>query len=708
MALFDYNRPRRPNPETVSYLKSLPLALGPARDEISKFIVKEEEEFPSLLAASLSAIDEIRHEVASLAGDEDGAHIIELLAHICLPYSEIAACILLAGLSGYHLHLATHRYGSHVVQTILQLAVVSSSEKDLAQHDDAPQVSTNNLPTVKDLIFGMVEELMPSSPELAVHICGSHVLRSLICVLGGVQLQHSEGNSVRRGREKPKKKKKRKPQPDSLLVTNPGTLEMSFAPKDSRFVADEKRLQCLLDSIWGSQKDGGLQKMACHPSAGPLLIVSLRTLTFCYFPDKEYWHQHNRLCGNNKLGIPKAQPKYLLDSPAHNLVKQILLLDDSREDIVGEIVYGLSGEPRGSHVLEVLMQISPDEVYNIILEKGGFASSLQDYVEHDVSNFVVQALFSTVRTMEQAEILLKSVEPLIGNGYVIDASKSRVGIFWRATELAARFQVRQEPILKALRLGIGLSIKATSVESIEAESTENKKRKLHHVASTVPLKDCVSPLLNLKAPVKHGDRLSLGVEGTRAIYYLLRFDPKLCGGILDGITQTLTPEELEMLAKDGLGSRCIWDGILDGSKSEKVFQNAARNLLIKLTGRWVALASDRVGHHCVMKLFTALKIEDKAVLTAELAHGSNRLGGSTMGRSVMDACAVNAFLLDGENAWNDAVRKLQKDESWLNDILVVETEGKNKRKRKHKQADDKSRPSAVDSILDTISKAVKQ
>lgn len=707
MADFDYNRPRRPNPETISYLKSLPLALGPARGEISKFLAKEEEEFPSLLAASLSAIDEIRHEVASLAGDEDGAQIIELLAHICLPYSEIAARILLAGLSGYHLHLATHRYGSHVVQTITQLAVVSSSGKDLAQHDDAPHISTNDLPAVKDLIFGMVEELMPSAPELAVHICGSHVLRSLICVLGGVHLQQPEGHSVRRGREKPKKKKKRKNQPESFLVTNPGTLDMSFAPKGSRVIADETRLQRLLDSVWGSQKLGELQKMACHPSAGPLLIVSLRTLSFCYCADKEHWNQQNSGCGNNKLGIHKAQPKFILNSPAHNLVKQILLLDDSKEEMVGEIVYGLSGEPRGSHVLEVLMQISPDEVYTIILEKGGFAESLQDYVEHDVSNFVVQALFSTVRTKEQAELLLKSVEPLIGNGYVIDASKSRVGIFWRATELAARFHVHQEPILKALRLGIGLSINAKCDESIDTVETGNTKKKPHYHASTVALKECVSPLLNLKAPVKDGDRLSLGVEGTRAIYYLLRFEAQLCGGILDGLTQNLTAEELEMLAKDGLGSRCIWDGILDGSRIENVFQNAAHNLLNKLTGRWVALASDRVGHHCVMKLFTALKIEDKAVLTAELAQGSNRLGGSAMGRSVMDACAVSAFL-DGENAWNDAVRKLQKDDSWLSDILVVEAEDKKKRKRKHKQAAEKSRPSAVDSILDTISKAVKQ
>lgn len=705
MADFDYNRPRRPNPETIAYLKSLPLSLVPAKEEISKFLDQSDKEFPSLLAASMAAIDEIRQEVASLAGDEDGAQIIELMAHIALPYSETAARILMAGLSGYHLHLATHRYGSHVVQTILQLAVTSSSDTELAQHDDAPHLSTSNLPSLQELITGMVEELTPSAPELAVHICGSHVLRSLVCVLGGVQLHQPERSSARRGREKTKKKKKKK-QDDSQQITNAGILEMSPAPKSSRFSADKESLQSLLDSFWGSDKLGELQKIACHPSAGPLLMVCLRVLTFCYSANTDNWIDSGEKGNNNKLGILKAQPQYELGSPAHDLVKRLLLLDDSKQDKVGEIIYGLSGEPRGSHVLELLMRISPDEIYKIILAKGDFANTLQEYVEHDVSNFVVQTLFCTVRTKEQADQLLQSVERLIANGYVIDSSKSRVGIFWRAAELAAKFQVHQEPLLKALSLGTGaLMTLDGDVPALEhgANSSESRRQ-----ASPVPLKDCIHHLLNLKAPLKHGDRLTLGVEGTRAIYHLLRFEPKLCGGLLDGLT-SMTPDELEMLAKDGLGSRCVWDGILDGPISEKPFQHAARNLLKRLSGRWVALASDRVGHHCVMKLFDALKLDDKAVLTAELAQGSNRLGGSAMGRSIMEACAVNAFL-NGENAWKDAVRKLNKGDAWLNDLLVAEPEGKKKRQRNQPQTDTakKSKPSAVDSIIQTITNAVRQ
>jgi hypothetical protein len=706
MSDFDYNRPRRPNPETVAYLKSLPLSLIPAKEEISKFLDQSDNEFPSLLAASLAAIDEIRQEVASLAGDEDGAQIIELMAQIALPYSETAARILMAGLSGYHLHLATHRYGSHVVQTILQLAVTSSSETELAQHDDAPQLSTSNLPSLQELISGMVEELTPSAPELAVHLCGSHVLRSLVCVLGGVQLHQPEGSSTRRGREKTKKKKKKK-QDESQLNTNAGTLEMSPAPKSSRFSVDKESLQSLLDSFWGSHKLGELQKIACHPSAGPLLMVSLRVLTFCYSANPDKWIDAGEKGNNSKLGIVKAQPQYAIGSPAHDLVKRLLLLDDSKQDKVGEIIYGLSGEPRGSHVLELLMRISPDEIYKIILAKGDFANTLQEYVEHDVSNFVVQTLFCTVRTKEQANQLLQSVEGLVANGYVIDSSKSRVGIFWRAAELAAKFQVHQEPLLEALSLGTGAFMRVDGDIPLQEQGVNATDSRRH--ASAVPLKACIRPLLNLKTPLKHGDRLTLGVEGTRAIYHLLRFEPKLCVGLLDGLTVSMTPDELEMLAKDGLGSRCVWDGILDGPTSEKPFQHAARNLLKRLSGRWVALASDRVGHHCVMKLFDALKLDDKAVLTAELAQGSNRLGGSAMGRSIMEACAVNAFL-NGENAWKDAVRKLDKGDAWLNDLLVAEPEGKKRRQRKEMQTEaaKKSKPSEVDSIIQTITNAVKQ
>jgi len=702
----DYPRPRRPNADTITYLKSLPLLLDLANEQISEFLNQDSSEYPSILGAALSALEEIRHEIASLAGDEEASQILETIAHIALPYSETATRIMFAGLKGYHIHLATHRYGSHVVQTALQLGPICNSKKDLALHEDSPLISSEDLPSLKDLIHEMVEELTPTASHLAIHLCGSHVLRSLICLLGGVKI-NQKGQTLRRGKEKSKKKKKKKKDAsseDSQRGGNTGTIELVYQQKDSKFKTSLlDPLQNILESIWDDNSNGGLQEMVCHPSAGPLLIISLRVLTYAYYLDKDGWEEKSKTVDEIdqfRLGIVKPQLKFESQSPAHNFVKRILLLDSPEK--AGDVIYGMSGEIRGSHVLETLMRISSDDVYSLILEKGGFVTSLAEYAEHDVSNFVVQALFTTVRNKDQAELLLKAVEKLITNGYVINAANKRVGVLWRALELAAKFRIQQESILKAIRIGSGLAINSAKEEITEPEG---KKKKQRQKAFSIPLQDCIPRLLNLKKPVRDGDRVTLCVEGTRAVYHLLRFAPGLCGDVLEGITETISPYELELLAKDGLGSRCIWDGILEGARTEKVFLKAMRTLLTKLSGRWVALASDRVGHHCVIKLFKALDLQDKAILVAELSHGYNRLTGSAMGRTVDKACAISSFL-EGENVWEDAIRKMQNDKNFLSEILE---EGTKKKKRKRKRGNDteKLEPSAVDTIASILSGAVK-
>ena len=125
----DYHRPRRPSAETIRYLRSLPLDLATALPEIRAFANDTKSlEFPSALAAALSALDEIGQEVASLAGDEHASQALEVLVRLTAPFSATAARKLVAACAGYAVFLATHRYGSHVLQTILQLAVVADEQ----------------------------------------------------------------------------------------------------------------------------------------------------------------------------------------------------------------------------------------------------------------------------------------------------------------------------------------------------------------------------------------------------------------------------------------------------------------------------------------------------------------------------------------------------------------------------------------------------
>jgi hypothetical protein len=719
----EYNRPRRPDADTIAYLRSLPLDLHAAFDQITVFLAQpndteETVEYPHMLAAALSAIDEIRNEIASLAGDEVAAEAIEVLAHIAGPHSEIAIRKLLFGTTGYALHLSTHRYGSHVLQTILELAATSHSEIDLASHREAPPLDLVNeeLPSLAELLLQIVEEIVPFTDDLAIHICGSHVLRSLVCILGGVKVVQQPGSfgsqgPIRRGKVKPKRKKSKSAAPYAKESSQSNLHQYLKYISNSRVSTSDERirnsLEQLVSAISGNQvrEPGDLQHLACNASASPLLIVILRVLTYsaavgeCKTKARNLEESGLERRVDHHLSILQPEPKFVAGSQAHNLAKRLLCWQDSTSEQkwAPDVIYGLSGETRGSHILETVLRLSSDEFFESILEVGGFLSkqSLQEFVEHDVSNFVIQTALATIRNEKQAEKFLEVVAPLVVNGYVIRGSNRRRGILWRLTEMAARFPGIQKATLKVIREGF--------VIAGEVQSKSNG------------LVGCVPKLLNMKKAEETGGHLTLDVAGTRTLFHLLRFEAKYCEEVLLGIADKLEQDDLELLAKDGLGSRCIWDGVLEGPVQEAHFSTALKRILKKLQGRWVGLAADRVGHHSVIKLFRRLvDMGDREKLVVELSEGMHRLTGNSMGRNVLDVCSVREYNEVGYSEWSSIVKKQLQREQWLKDMVekdLADRAPKKKRDRKRKRLDrdatDKRAQSkgdlSVDTIMDTFS-----
>ena len=734
-SLTAYNRPRRPNPDTIMYLRSLPLDVEAAKTEVSSFLETGEvsEDFPQSLGAALSAIDEVRNEIASLAGDEQGSQCLEILARISAPYSETAARVLLSACTGYHLHLATHRYGSHAVQSILQLAVSSSSDIDLGLHAEAPQFGRylDSLPTLSDLILGMLDELSSSATELAVHICGSHVLRTLLCVLGGVDLvssglQGSKQNTQEanlRGRKKAKKKKNRPAALEDCSVPHTGTMNIVYRSK-SRLATNEfsDQLASLARTLMGQETDvpGELQQLACHPSAGPLLIVLLRVLTYSSPEARAMMdtvsQDRNAGISDFRLGISRREPVFQDGSIAHEMAKRLLCWIDGKETQtqVGNVIYGYSGEPRGSHVLETLLRLSSDGMHDAIVRYGEFEdmSSLQEYCEHEVANFVIQTLLTTIRHKDQATRMLKAIDKVISGGLVVDPTKKRRGILWRCCELAAKFRIGQETLLKSIRIGFGTLIHQT-VDVEKDGAVEAQKKKQRKKSSAVEIKDCIPLLLDLRNQIGDTTKATMDAAGARAVYHMLHFTPRLCEDILKGLLDELTVEQIESLARDGLGSRCILDGILDGPRNDPLFASAFVSLFSKLNGRWSTIATDRVGYHCVKKLFHALpKLDDKAKLAEELANGGNRLHGNPMGRSVSEECLVPLYV-ENRKEWRKAVTMSHNiKETKKADDVVPKSKDDNpneqqsthsKRQRKRKRVEKVNQPHQGGKNLDTAS-----
>jgi len=791
----DYNRPRRPNPDTISYLRSLPLEEKSALEEIKLYVQSikvgkstidtdngesidesndnidskdqgdENHEYPQALSAAISAIEEIKNEVASLAGDEFGSQCLETLCRIGAPYSPLAARILLNGIKGYLLHLSTHRYGSHVVQTILQLAIHGNSgimtgdDTDciLDLDEDEGDDDRENIPQFRDIILDLAEEILPFSSQLAVHVCGSHVLRTLICVLGGMEFESPshispgqfEGGGIRRGKYKAKKKKKNKASihaSDSPKNNQSSALAMGKVKRvvHSRIdTSDEIIRECLysfaraltngnFDSKTFSlnqnndnpTKPGELQELLCHPSAGPLFIVLLRVFTYLdHFSNDPKYHideeqkyskeshdleqdqiDNNKIISDFRLGIQPSEPKFSPSSMGEALVHIFLCWDkgsnDAEQKYASDVIYGLSGEQRGSHLLECILRICHDHLFQSIGTAGGFfqSDSFDEYSKHDVSNFVIQTFLYNIRTRSQVENAIKCIEPLIGNGYLLNPRNKRRGILWRTVEMSANYRIGQETILKNLRKGFSC-IKSGTESSGQTEDQDQDR-------TLMKLEHCIPELIGFVAPEKEGMRIQLDTAGTRTIYHLLRFVPRLCNETLSGIVNGFSAQELECIANDGLGSRCIFDAMLDGNADQKPFSTFIKKLFKKLSGKWVALSVQRVGHHLVRKLFLALEsIKDKASLADELSKSINRLSGNAMGRLIIAECAVKDFMIS-EVEFEKCVKKQAENYNFLEDIAGSNSKGKGedkarKRKRKKQVSANDSKMSNENSTLPT-------
>ena len=662
----DYHRPRRPSPETIRYLRSLPLELNSSLDEIRSFLNSDDTsvEYPSVLSAALSALDEVGNEVASLAGDEHASEALELLVRLTAPFSEIAARKLVTACAGYAVFLSTHRYGSHVLQTILQLAVTAETTNDLASHDDAPLIQgTDELPSLSEGLLVLHAELLPEASNLAVHVCGSHILRTLCCIFGGFQQKldqrQKQHNSRRGGKSKAKQVEKITSATDFRL------LPIQHSRLDHKDSTIYEALNELTAAISGSeiQTPGTLQELACNPSAGPLLTVLLRVLTYRDAANSDALATDNQMeTGPNPdhhLVLIAKEPRFREGSEAEALSHRLLCWqpgkDIKEQPHTGNVIYGLSGEPRGSHVLDTLFRLSSDSLYESILSLGDFLSekTLVEYMEHNVSNFVVQTILATLRTKEQA---LKISALLQSNALlIVNAEKRRRGILWRWAEMANTYPECQSKVIQGISAAL---------------------EKLHSNAKLA--KQCASTLLDIRN-VPNEDRLLLNVEGTRALFHLLHFQGKAGKSVVDSVL-TLSTTDLERLAKDGLGSRCVWDAILE-EKSPAV--SSCKKFLIKLQGRWVALATDRVGHYVVRKLFTALPDNNsREVLVKELSEAIIRLEGNAMGRKIASLCHLREYTSRGKKEWERSIGKSAKEKVWLEEMLHSEPKGQTKNRKR--------------------------
>ena len=74
------------------------------------------------------------------------------------------------------------------------------------------------IPPLVNLLVGIQDELSPHAWELSMHVCGSHILHTILCVMGGLELcqqaHHLNKAPLHWGKAKKKKNRKSSSQHD--------------------------------------------------------------------------------------------------------------------------------------------------------------------------------------------------------------------------------------------------------------------------------------------------------------------------------------------------------------------------------------------------------------------------------------------------------------------------------------------------------------
>ena len=154
----DVSRPRRPNPDDVSYLLSLPLSPDPSDPD-------------SVLTSSRAAragLTSLGPSLASVSGDARGSSLLESCVRLGLSLPpggeeddvrDVRDCLeaVLTSAAPYAEFLAINRYGSHVLQAVLERCPeILGMEKE----GEAPSKSAGKVLEMADVAKDSLLEMM--------------------------------------------------------------------------------------------------------------------------------------------------------------------------------------------------------------------------------------------------------------------------------------------------------------------------------------------------------------------------------------------------------------------------------------------------------------------------------------------------------------------------------------------------------------------
>ncbi|KAK1280740.1 hypothetical protein QJS04_geneDACA004824 [Acorus gramineus] len=587
---------RKVDPETMKYFS-----------EIAGLFEGEKLEIDERVVVCGNALEESRGKELELATDPTISHTLQILIEGCdLDH----LCGFLVSSATVFPSMAMASGGSHVAETAL---------KALAFH---LQNDENAYSFIEDTLTKICKVVVVESVNLMHSPYGSHVLRSLLCLCKGVPLDSMELFHVTKS--------------STVLAERLSDGSRQFSGKLLQFERGFPELLKFIvrEMLKHAGDDIGTLRANKHSS-----FVLQTVLKLLVGDDQELMH---------------VIPIVLGCSPEDNAGGKFI------EVLTIEDVSDLLNDTASSHLVEVIMEVAPEPLYDDILRKV-FRKSLFEVSCHQCGNFVIQAMVSSVKSQAQMELIWEELGPHIKE--LLEVGKP--GVVASLLAACQRLQTHCQESCRAL---------AAAVHS-ESEP----------VSCIVPHILYLDGYFSCKE--KTGWRWPTGdkmhVLGCLMLQIIFKYPSQ---SVQPYVTSILSMEahHASEAAKDAGGGRVIEAFLIsDASVKQK------QKLIRKLEGHFGDLAMHPSGSFTVEKCFIASNVSLKEIIASEVLAMRPELYKMKHGPYILRKLDIDGFAMRHEQ-WKSSIATKQNTYRDFSSIFGSKNEPQMEKQTEPKRAREES------------------
>lgn len=548
------------DPKTSVVRKQVDPDLAKYFAEISNLFESNEVDLEERSVLCRNALEETRGKELELATDYIISHTLQTLLEGC---DVDHLCSFLRGCAKVFPAIAMDRSGSHVAETAL---------KSLAMHLQDEHAHS----IIEETLKSICKVIVANPVDVMCNCYGSHVLRSLLCLCRGAPLDSSDFH-----RAKP-----------SQILAERLNLDASQSNRDNlsyHHPVFSELSKFLISGILAcSRKD--LRTLQTDQYSSLVLQTALRLLVG---NDPELLQIISILLGSNKENVVEG-----------NFIPMTVVHD----------VLNLMKETAYSHLMEVILEVAPQSLYDEMFTKV-FRNSLFDLSSHHCANFVVQALVSHARDQDQ------------------------MALIWE--ELGGKFR----ELLEMGRSGVVAALIAAS-QRLHTHERKCCEALAAAVSSTNVSPRCIVPgILFLESYFSCEDKsnwnwpkgIKIQIIGSLILQAVFRFPSEFIQPYVTSIT-SMEADHVFEAAKDAAGAR-----VIEAYLSSKVSAKQKHRVVLKLKGHFGELSVHPSGSFTVERCFTASSLSLRETIASELSAVRNALSKTKQGPHLIRKLDIDGF-----------------------------------------------------------------